>query len=76
MVDRMRKRWAELTPARKHPIGAAAAVQLGLRAVMLWDFRRRARRPDGVGALVDVCGPGLPTWSIPGSRSGRCPHRP
>jgi len=41
MSLRQRKKWSELTRARRRAIVAAVAVQFVLQALALWDVRRR-----------------------------------
>jgi len=64
MSPRQRKKWSELTPARRRAIVAAATVQFVLQALALWDVRRRpadelkgSRTWWTVATFVNIVGP-------------------
>ena len=64
MSDRRRKAWAELTRTQRRAILVAAAVQLVLQLMTLWDLRRRSadelrgsKRWWTAAAFVNIVGP-------------------
>jgi hypothetical protein len=64
VFDRRKKAWAELTRTQRRAILVAAAVQLALQLVTLWDLRRRSadelrgsKRWWTAAAFVNIVGP-------------------
>jgi hypothetical protein len=64
VIERTKKRWGDLTPARRAVVVVLGGVQLALQAAALWDLRRRpdrelrgSRRWWTAASFVNVVGP-------------------